>query len=50
MLRPPETRAMLTSTFEREAKWLLVITLVPVVAGILIAILWPAIARWLAAR
>ncbi len=41
---------MPTFTFKREATWLLVITRVPVVAGILIAIVWPAIARWLAAR
>lgn len=35
-------------TFRREARWLLLFGLLPVIA-ILIAIVWPAIARWLAA-
>ncbi len=36
-------------TFKREAKWLLAISLVPVV-GVLLAIIWPVIARWLGGR
>ncbi len=37
-------------TFKREAKWLLLIGVVPPGIGIAIAILWPMIARWLAAH
>ena len=40
---------MKTFTFKREATWLLVLGLLPAI-GILLAIVWPAIARWLAAR
>ncbi len=36
-------------TFKREAKWLLALSLLPVI-GFLVAIVWPAIARWLGAR
>ncbi len=35
--------------FKREAKWLLLLGLIPTI-GILLAIVWPAIARWLAGR
>jgi hypothetical protein len=41
---------MKTFTFKREATWLLVLTVVVPAAGILLAIVWPAVARWLAAR
>ena len=37
-------------TFKREAKWLVWLTVVPPAIGILIAIVWPAVARWLGAR
>jgi phosphotransferase system glucose/maltose/N-acetylglucosamine-specific IIC component len=41
---------MCNFTFKREAKWLMVPTLALPAIGILLAILWPAVARWLGAR
>ncbi len=35
-------------TFKREAHWLFIIAAVPPTIGILIAIVWPILARWLA--
>jgi phosphotransferase system glucose/maltose/N-acetylglucosamine-specific IIC component len=37
-------------SFKREAKWMLILTLVLPALGILITIVWPAVARWLGAR
>ena len=39
---------MKSFTFKREAKWLLALVVGLPVIGILVAIVWPAIARWLA--
>jgi phosphotransferase system glucose/maltose/N-acetylglucosamine-specific IIC component len=37
-------------TFKREAKWLMLLTLVLPVLAFLFAIVWPAVARWLGAK
>ena len=37
-------------TFRREANWLLVLVVGVPALGILLAIVWPAVARWLAAK
>jgi phosphotransferase system glucose/maltose/N-acetylglucosamine-specific IIC component len=37
-------------TFKREAKWLLILSLALPAIGILFAIVWPVVARWLGAR